>query len=236
MCKIASGSAYVINFLAAHELARLIALKQVSVLEAVEAHLQQITRMNPQLNAFTYLRTEEALREARAAQERIMRGDALPPLLGVPVTIKSCIDLAGLRCEAGSRLRTGYLPVQDAPLVARLKRAGAIVIGNTNTPELLMAYETDNAITGRTSNPWSLGRSAGGSSGGEAAAIAAGCSALGIGSDGGGSIRVPAHFCGIAGLKPTPGRIPGTGHFPACVGPFGQLGVVGPMARSIRDL
>src|SRR5438067_7528626 len=120
----------VINFLAAHELARLIALKQLSVLEVVEAHLQQITRMNPQLNAFTYLRTEEALREARAAQERIMRGDALPPLLGVPVTIKSCIDLAGLRCEAGSRLRTGYLPVQDAPLVARLKRAGAIVIGN----------------------------------------------------------------------------------------------------------
>src|SRR5881392_2549617 len=142
-----------INFVPAHKIARLIATKQLSPLEVVEAHLQQIERLNPQLNAFACLRAEEALREARAAEERVMRGDALPPLLGVPITIKSCIDVAGLRCEAGSRLRAGYVPPNDAPLVARLKTAGAIVIGNTTTPELLMAYETDNAITGRTSNP-----------------------------------------------------------------------------------
>jgi Asp-tRNA(Asn)/Glu-tRNA(Gln) amidotransferase A subunit family amidase len=121
-------------------------------------------------------------------------------------------------------------------LVARLKAAGAIVLGTTNTPELLMAWETDNLLYGRTNNPWDLTRTAGGSSGGEAAAIAAGCSAGGVGSDGGGSIRVPAHFSGICGLKPTPGRIPATGHFPISVGPFAQIGVVGPMARNVGDL
>src|SRR6202035_349485 len=123
-----------------------------------------------------------------------------------------------------------------AALVARLRAAGAILLGNTNTPEFLMAYETDNLVSGRTSNPWDLSRSAGGSSGGEAAAIASGCSAGGVGSDGGGSIRVPAHFCGICGLKPTPGRIPSTGHFPKAGGPFALLGVVGPMARTVADL
>jgi Asp-tRNA(Asn)/Glu-tRNA(Gln) amidotransferase A subunit family amidase len=125
---------------------------------------------------------------------------------------------------------------QDAPLVSRLRKAGAILLGNTNTPELLMAWETDNLLYGRTNNPWDLSRTAGGSSGGEAAAIAAGCSAGGVGSDGGGSIRVPAHFSGICGLKPTPGRIPATGHFPTSVGPFALLGVVGPMARTVADL
>jgi Asp-tRNA(Asn)/Glu-tRNA(Gln) amidotransferase A subunit family amidase len=117
-----------------------------------------------------------------------------------------------------------------------LKAAGAILLGNTNTPEFLMAYETDNLLTGKTSNPWNLAHSAGGSSGGEAAAIAAGCSAGGVGSDGGGSIRVPAHFCGICGLKPTPGRVPATGHFPPGAGAFSWIGVVGPMARTIADV
>jgi Asp-tRNA(Asn)/Glu-tRNA(Gln) amidotransferase A subunit family amidase len=120
--------------------------------------------------------------------------------------------------------------------VARLRVAGAIVLGNTNTPEYLMAYETDNSLSGKTSNPWNLERSAGGSSGGEAAAIASGCSVGGVGSDGGGSIRVPAHFCGICGLKPTPGRIPATGHFPGSGGAFGWIGVVGPMARTVADV
>ena len=120
--------------------------------------------------------------------------------------------------------------------MSRLRNAGAIILGNTNTPELLMAWETDNLLYGRTNNPWDLSRTPGGSSGGEAAAIAAGCSAGGVGSDGGGSIRVPAHFSGICGLKPTPGRIPATGHFPTSVGPFALLGVVGPMARTIADL
>jgi Asp-tRNA(Asn)/Glu-tRNA(Gln) amidotransferase A subunit family amidase len=120
--------------------------------------------------------------------------------------------------------------------VSRLKAAGAIVLGVTNTPELLMAWETNNLLYGRTNNPWDLSRTAGGSSGGEAAAISSGCSAGGVGSDGGGSIRVPAHFTGICGLKPTPGRIPATGHFPDSLGPFALLGVVGPMARTVADL
>jgi Asp-tRNA(Asn)/Glu-tRNA(Gln) amidotransferase A subunit family amidase len=154
----------------------------------------------------------------------------------VPISIKSSIDVAGMRCEAGTKLRAGYVASTDAPLVARLRGAGAIVLGVTNTPELLMAWETDNLLYGRTNNPWDLSRTAGGSSGGEAAAIASGCSAGGVGSDGGGSIRVPAHFCGICGLKPTPGRIPATGHYPQSVGPFALLGVVGPMARTVADV
>jgi Asp-tRNA(Asn)/Glu-tRNA(Gln) amidotransferase A subunit family amidase len=133
-------------------------------------------------------------------------------------------------------LRRNYVAAQDAPLVARLRAAGAIFLGSTNVPEFLMAYETDNVLYGRTNSPWDLTRTPGGSSGGEAAAIAAGCSAGGVGSDGGGSIRIPAHFAGICGLKPTPGRIPSVGHYPASAGPFTQLGVVGPMARTVADL
>jgi Asp-tRNA(Asn)/Glu-tRNA(Gln) amidotransferase A subunit family amidase len=125
---------------------------------------------------------------------------------------------------------------RDAPLVARLRQAGAVILGVTNVPELLMAWETDNLLYGRTNNPWDVSRTPGGSSGGEAAAIAVGMSAGGVGSDGGGSIRVPAHFSGICGLKPTPGRIPATGHFPESVGPFALLGVVGPLARNMGDL
>ena len=125
---------------------------------------------------------------------------------------------------------------QDAPLVRRLREAGAIILGVTNAPEMLMAWETDNLLYGRSNNPWDITRTPGGSSGGEAAAIAAGMSAGGVGSDGGGSIRVPAHFTGICGLKPTPGRIPASGHFPASVGPFALLGVVGPLARTVGDL
>src|SRR5262249_35924415 len=152
------------------------------------------------------------------------------------LTIKSSIDVAGLPSECGTRLRTGWIPQTDATLVGRLRSAGAIILGNTNVPEFLMAYETDNLLYGRTNSPWDGDRTPGGSSGGEAAAIAAGCSAGGIGSDGGGSVRIPAHFAGICGLKPTPGRIPTTGHFPASAGPFVQIGVVGPMARTVADV
>jgi Asp-tRNA(Asn)/Glu-tRNA(Gln) amidotransferase A subunit family amidase len=133
-------------------------------------------------------------------------------------------------------LRSGNRPAEDSTVVARLRREGAILLGKTNTPELLASYETDNSLTGRTNNPWDLERTPGGSSGGEAAAIAAFCSAGGVASDGGGSIRVPAHFCGIAGLKPTPGRVPGTGHFPSMGYPGGLIGVAGPMARTAEDL
>jgi Asp-tRNA(Asn)/Glu-tRNA(Gln) amidotransferase A subunit family amidase len=162
--------------------------------------------------------------------------ETLGSLHGVPISIKSSFEVAGMRCEAGTRLRAGLVATQDAPLVTRLKNAGAIVLGVTNAPELLMAWETDNLLYGRTNSPWDLDRTPGGSSGGEAAAIAAGMSACGVGSDGGGSIRVPAHFSGICGLKPTPGRIPATGHFPVSAGPFALIGVVGPMARTVADL
>ncbi len=225
-----------VTTLSACDLAQMVKTKKISPAELLAAHLHRIELLQPHLNAFVTMDADRALQRARQAESLLMRGGDLPPLLGVPISIKSCIDVAGLPCEAGSRLRAGYVAESDAPLVARLRDEGAIVVGNTNTPELLMAYETDNSLYGRTSNPWDLRRTPGGSSGGESAAIAAGCVAAGVGSDGGGSIRVPAHFTGICGLKPTPGRIPGTQHFPACAGPFAFLGVVGPMARTIADL
>jgi amidase len=222
--------------LTAVEMAEAIRLRQVRPTELVEAHLERIARLNPKLNAFVHIDTAGALANARSAEAAIAANDPLGPLHGVPITIKSSIDVARWPCPCGSRLRGDYLAKSDAPLVARLRRAGAVLLGNTNSPEFLMAYETDNVVTGRTNSPWDLACTPGGSSGGEAAAIAARCSAGGVGSDGGGSIRIPAHFSGICGLKPTPGRIPATGHFPASAGPFASLGVVGPMARTIGDL
>jgi amidase len=210
--------------------------KEISPLEIITAHLERIQALQPKLNAFVHIDAESALARARSADATLARGEDLRPLEGIPLTVKSCIDVAGWPCPAGSLLRKDFVPTTDAVLVARLEAAGAIVLGNTNTPEFLMAYETDNRITGKTSNPWNLGYSAGGSSGGEAAAIASGCSMGGVGSDGGGSIRTPAHFCGICGLKPTPGRIPVTGHFPGGDGAFSWMGVVGPMARTVVDL
>ena len=220
----------------AFRLAALVRSKQLSPVEVVKAHLHRIERLNPGLNAFVTVDAERALEAARIAEQAIRRNPDTASLHGVPVTIKSSIDVAGLRSETGTRLRGGRLATADAPLVARLKKAGAIVLGNTNAPELLMSYETDNLLFGRTNNPWDLHRTAGGSSGGESAAIAAGLSAGGVGSDGGGSIRVPAHFTGICGLKPTLGRVPSTGHFPSSVGPFALIGVVGPMARTVADV
>src|ERR1700687_4990634 len=222
--------------LSAREIAAQIRRKDVSPVEVARAHLNRIECLNPKLNAFVDYNPEAVLAQAREAEKAILRGDELGPLHGVPLSIKSAIDVAGHRCEAGTRLRAGHISGEDAPLVARLRAAGAILRGVTNVPELLMAWETDNLLYGRTNNPWDLTRTAGGSSGGEAAAIAAGLSAGGVGSDGGGSIREPAHFCGICGLKPTPGRIPSTGHYPKSGGPFAVIGVVGPMARTIEDV
>jgi len=224
------------TFSTLQEIANGIRSKEFSPVEIIDAHLKSIESCQPKLNAFVHLDPHQARVQASVAQSAVLRGDPLAPLHGVPLTIKSCIDVAGWPAPAGSLLRKEYLPQRDAPLVTRLKAAGAILLGNTNTPEFLMAYETNNLVNGRTSNPWNVAYSAGGSSGGEAAAIASGCSAGGVGSDGGGSIRVPAHFCGICGLKPTPGRIPATGHFPAGAGAFSWIGVVGPMARTIADL
>ena len=220
----------------AREMARMIRDKKISPVELVQAHLDRIERFNPQLNAFVSVDSARALEAARKAEVDVLQGATVGPLHGVPVTIKSSIDVAGLRCETGSKLRAGYVAETDAPGVARLKAAGAIVLGNTNVPEMLMAFETDNLLYGRTNSPWDLERTPGGSSGSEAAAIAAGCSAGGVGSDGAGSIRVPAHFSGVCGLKPTPGRIPATGHYPPSLGPFALLGVVGPLARTVADL
>jgi Asp-tRNA(Asn)/Glu-tRNA(Gln) amidotransferase A subunit family amidase len=226
-----------LTFLPAISMAEQIRKKKLSPVELVEAHLAKITRLNPQLNAFVHVDSDAALRQAVVAERSVTQSQTLGPLHGVPLSIKSSIDVGGgLRCEAGTKLRAGHVPSPDAPLVSRLRKAGAIILGVTNTPELLMAWETDNLLYGRTNNPWDLSRTPGGSSGGEAAAIASGCSAGGVGSDGGGSIRVPAHFSGICGLKPTPGRIPATGHYPNSVGPFALLGVVGPMARTVGDL
>jgi len=220
----------------ATELASEIRHKSVSPVEVARAHLDRIERLNPKLNAFVDCKPEIVLEQAKQAEAAVMSGASLGPLHGVPLSIKASIDVMGHRCEAGTKLRAGYIAEHDAPLVSRLRAAGAVILGVTNAPELLMAWETDNLLYGRTNNPWDLTRTPGGSSGGESAAIAAGLSAGGVGSDGGGSIREPAHFTGICGLKPTPGRIASTGHFPKSGGPFALLGVVGPMARTAADL
>jgi len=207
--------------------------RQISASELAEAHIRQIERLNPELNALVDFDAERV-----RAQARLLDSTHEPrgPLHGLPVTVKSSIATAGYKCELGSTLHKGYVPTEDAVVVARLRAAGALILGTTNCPEFLMAYETANLLHGRTSNPWDLERSPGGSSGGESAAIAAGLSAAGLGSDSGGSVRLPAHFTGICALKPTPGRIPGRGHIPPCVGPFAILGAIGPMARTIGDI
>lgn len=203
--------------------------RQLSPVELVEAHLRQIETHNPKVNAFIAVLGEEALAAAK-------RADGAGPLHGIPVTIKDSFDMVGLPTTRGSRLFMQHRAARDATSVARLRAAGAIPIGKTNCPEFLSSYESDNNVIGRSNNPWDLDRTPGGSSGGEAAAISSFCSAGGIGSDGGGSIRVPAHFCGIAGLKPTPGRVSGVGHQPEMHHPSGLLGVAGPMARTAEDV
>jgi len=203
----------------------------ISPLELVDAHLGQIAHLNPELNAFVQVFDEAAREEARL----LSRGEWRGSLHGIPLTVKDSFNLAGHVTRSGSPSVTAAAE-DDAPAVARLRAAGAIILGRTNTSELLADYECSNPVTGRTNNPWDLGRTPGGSSGGEAAAIAACCSPGGIGSDGGGSIRIPAHFCGIAGLKSTPGRISSRGHFPPLGYPTGLVTTVGPMARSVGDL
>lgn len=210
---------------------------QISITELAEAHIAQIERLEPALNVFADFDAERVRAEARrmdAAREQQAWQEK--PLYGLPVTVKSSIAAAGFRCEIGSLLHRGDMPAEDAVVVARLRAAGALILGTTNCPEFLMAYETANLLHGRTRNPWDLERTPGGSSGGESAAIAAGMSAAGLGSDSGGSVRVPAHFTGICSLKPTPGRFPGAGHLPPCVGPFAILGAIGPMARTMKDV
>jgi len=201
--------------------------REISALELVDAHLAAIATENPKINAFIEIYRDEA----RARAQTPLQG----PLAGVPVTVKDSLDIAGRVTHCGSLLRRGLVAGRDSTVVERLQRAGAIILGKTSAPEFLYNYETDNRLIGRTNHPWDLSRTPGGSSGGEAAAIAAFLSAGGVGSDGGGSIREPAHFCGICGLKPTPGRVPAGGHWPEIAHPTGFMGVAGPMARSVQD-
>ncbi len=222
--------------LSATEQIALLRANKISPLELAEEHLGAIRRLNPQLNAIVNFDDQDAERirtQARALMEKSgLRG----PLYGLPMTIKSSIAVAGLHCEVGSLLRRGTRAEKDAVVVSRVRQAGANILGTTNCPEYLMAYETDNRLHGQTSNPWNPEYSSGGSSGGESAAIASGTSAGGVGSDSGGSVRTPAHFTGICSLKPTPGRIPTSGHEPPCIGPFSVLGALGPMARTMQDV
>ncbi|MFL6447635.1 MAG: amidase [Bryobacteraceae bacterium] len=210
--------------------------RKISPLELVDAHLQQIQNEQPRINAFVSVYEESARDAAKRATDVLTGSSHVPPLHGIPVTIKDSFDISGEPTICGSRFRLGHVAEKDSTAVARLRRAGAIILGKTNTPEFLNNYETDNLVWGRTNHPLDAARTAGGSSGGEAAAIASYCSPGGMGSDGGGSIRVPAHYCGIAGLKPTPGRVSAAGHFPEIAHPGGLLGVGGPMARSVEDL
>ena len=213
-------------------LAALVRDGEVSPVEVVRAHLRRIEDVNGRLNAIVTLddRAEDRAREAEAAAAA---GALWGPLHGVPITVKDCVDTAGLRTTRGSRLFSDHVPAADATVVQRLTDAGAIVIGKTNMPEFALWWETDNVVFGRTENPWLQGRTPGGSSGGEAAAIASGMSPLGIGSDVGGSIREPANYCGIVGLKATHGRVPLTAHWPDVLLRFMH---VGPMARTVRDV
>ena len=217
-------------------MAQLVRDRAISPVELVESHLKQIDSVNPRINAFISVFHEEAREAARVAEAAVTKSKPLGLLHGVPVTIKDSFDIAGLPTLCGSRFRIGHKASKDSTAVRRLREAGAILIGKTSTPEFLNNYETDNYFIGRTNNPWKLEYTPGGSSGGESAAIAAYCSAGGIGSDGGGSIRIPAHFCGIVGLKPTPGRVSAAGHYPQIAHPGGLLGVGGPMARTALDL
>jgi Asp-tRNA(Asn)/Glu-tRNA(Gln) amidotransferase A subunit family amidase len=201
----------------------------------VEAHLRRIEKLNPKLNAIVTL-APDAIDKAHAAEKALIDGRNLGALHGVPITIKDTIETGNLRTTSGSRIRADFIPDGDAPAVARLKAAGAIILGKTNTAEMAMDYTADNPVFDRTNNPYDLSKSPGGSSGGEAAAIATCLSPAGIGSDLAGSIRIPAHFCGVVGLKPTTGRVPGDGQFPPSTGPYSLGAVIGPMARTVADV
>jgi len=205
--------------------------------ELIEAHLSHISAVNPSINAVVELLGERALHQARIADEALAQGRSSGPLHGVPFSVKDSIEVEGTRCTAGTVGRAAApLSTADATLVARLRQAGAIPVAKTNLPDLLFAFESDNLLFGRTNNPYDLTRTPGGSSGGEAALIAARGSPMGLGSDCAGSVRLPAAFCGIAGLKPTSGRLPRTGHFPPSGGWIEALWQIGPMARQIEDL
>jgi aspartyl-tRNA(Asn)/glutamyl-tRNA(Gln) amidotransferase subunit A len=217
-------------FVPATELAAAIRARKVSPVEVVEAVLARIDLLNPRLNAYCTVTADAARREARAAEAAVMRGDPLGPLHGVPVSVKDLVITRGVRTTFGSRIYSENIPGEDAPSVVRLKAAGAILVGKTTTPEFGWKGVTDSPLFGVSRNPWDLERTPGGSSGGAGAAVAAGLAPLAVGTDGGGSIRIPGSFCGVFGLKPTYGLVP---VFPASA--TGTLSHAGPMTRTVRD-
>ncbi len=219
------------------QIAQAIRNREVSSEEVVRAHIKRIEAVNPALNAVVLQTAEQAIDEAKAADKRLSRGENNSPLHGVPMTIKDSMDTAGVVTTGSTPGRVNYVPERDATVVARLKQAGAILLGKTNTSELTLSFETNSKVNRRTNNPYNLERSSGGSSGGAAAIIAAGGSPFDLGSDYGGSIRLPAHFCGIAGIKPTSGRVPRTGTIiPPYNGVTEAFQQIGPMARYVGDL
>jgi aspartyl-tRNA(Asn)/glutamyl-tRNA(Gln) amidotransferase subunit A len=217
----------------ATELASLIRTKELSSREVVQAHLDRIQAINPKINAIVTLLAEDALKGADAADKAVKNRSELGPLHGVPFTIKDAIDTAGVLTQRGSKIFARNIPERDASVVTRFKAAGAIPLAKTNLPEFSAWQETDNLVTGLSRNPWNLERTPGGSSGGESAAIAAGLSPIGIGSDLAISVRGPAALTGIVGLKATHGRIPYTGHWPEVLNRYFHIG---PLARSVRDI
>ena len=228
-----------LTFLPAHILAKRIRERHVSCQEVVTAYLERISQYNPRLNAIVTLDTEQVYQQGKKADETLAKGELMGPLHGVPITIKDSLETQGLKTTCSYEPLANYIPKKDATVVAKLKAAGAIILGKTNTPKLTVDFQTNSPLFGRTNNPWNLDYTPGGSTGGGAAAIAARLSPLEIGSDLGGSLRVPAHFCGICALKPTEHRVSTFGHIPELPGnpqTIKHLQNVGPLAHCIADL
>ena len=225
-------------FRSAVDLVGAIRRRELGSRELLEHHLARVERLNPRINAVVTLDVERARRRADAADRALARGEALGPLHGLPMTIKDVMETAGRRTTSGADIYADHVPAADAAAVARLVGAGAVVFGKTNTPTLAMDCQTYNTLFGTTNNPWDTGRAPGGSSGGAAAALAAGLTPLELGTDIGGSIRNPAHYCGVYGHKPTFGIVPMQGYIPPPPGTLSDtdLNVVGPLARSAEDL
>ena len=221
----------VVIWRSALELADLIRAKKLSPVEATDAVLARIAELNPKLNAFCLVAAESARAAAREAEIAVTKGEPLGPLHGVPVSVKDVLFTRGLTTTGGSRVFADHVPDEDAISVARVKAAGAVVLGKTNTSEFGHKAVTENPLFGATRNPWNPGLTPGGSSGGAAAAVAAGMGPLALGTDGGGSIRIPAAFCGVYGFKPSYGRVPHRSGFPG----FAGVSHVGPITRTVRD-
>lgn len=225
-----------LTYSSATALAAAIRNKDVSSREVVEAHLSQIGRANPPLNAVVRVLGATALDDARRADVALARGENVGPFHGVPMTVKDAWEVGGVPSTGGTLGRAAFVPGSDATVIARMRAAGAIPIAMTNLPELSFAFESDNLVHGRSNNPYDVTRTPGGSGGGGAAAIAAGMSPLEIGADLGGSIRLPCHFSGIAGIRATTGRTPMTGYFPPLLGWVSHFAAAGPMSRHVEDL